>query len=84
MSVFDDPSLDDRARAIVVGHGKRTLGDASLEAAALLHDAPSPAMLEGDAEWIESELAAAGFTPEQITRLYEHAATRAYKKEVSP
>jgi hypothetical protein len=44
VSIFDDASLDDRVRAIIVGSGHRTLSDASLVAAALHDDSPSPAM----------------------------------------
>jgi hypothetical protein len=86
MGIFDDVSLDDRARPIIVGHGMRVLGDASLEAAALLDEAPSPAMVEGAAEWIEiaSELAAAGLSPLEALRVCVRATTRVYGSKEGP
>ncbi len=86
MGIFDDASLDDRARTIIVGNGKRTLGDASLHAAALHHTTPSPAMIEGDAEWLEiiDELATAGFTPDEVIRVCVRATMRVFQRKEGP
>ena len=86
MGIFDDASLDERVSAIIIGSGKRTLSDASLEAAALLGESPSQGMIEGYAEWIEiaNELAAAGLSPLEILRVCVRATTRAYKRKEGP
>jgi hypothetical protein len=69
MGILDDDSLDTRAKAII--QKKRTATSELLSRAAMIEESPSPAMLEDTAQWIAAtdELAAAGFTPEQILRL---------------
>jgi hypothetical protein len=69
MGLLDDTSLDTRARPIITKKWK--VNDTLLERAALLEEAPSPAMLESAAEWLTiiDDLADAGFTPVEILRL---------------
>lgn len=71
MSILDDASLDERARPILDAAPFPSPTDESLRAALLLDDAPSPAMLEDFASWLDRarELEGAGFAPDEILRV---------------
>lgn len=70
MGILDDDSLDARARPFIAETRSRPT-DELLQRAALIEEAPSPAMLEDTAQWIGifDEMAAAGFTPEELLRI---------------
>ena len=70
MGILDDTSLDERARPIITKK-RPTPTLALLERATRFEEAPSPAMLEDAAHWLEitDELAAAGFAPGDVLRV---------------
>lgn len=71
MGIFDDASLDARARAVLEQKDRTKPSIELLERATHIEEAPSPAMLEDTAMWlgIVDDLRAAGLTTSEITRI---------------
>ncbi len=80
MSIFDDTSLDARVIPLFGDGARPEPSDASLRAAMLIFDEPSPAMLADAATWLEivDELARAGLTSEMILRVALRATAKKY------
>lgn len=79
-SVFDEASLDERARPVIVAAHSDIPSEATLKYAAVIEYDPSPATLESTVRWIKirDELAAEGLTPTEILRVFLRATVLAF------
>jgi hypothetical protein len=79
-SVFDDASLDERVRPVIIAAHSDMPSEDALNDAAVIEYEPAPATLESTARWmrIRGELTAGGLTPNEILRVFLRAVSLAY------